>query len=98
MLDTEFITNDSADPAAMLAVAGPYAAAFTAYRDWVRTGAIESAQLAADVAGVVVDALTGDRPAFRIQTSDYARRYVARKLADPDGSAVQWLTRSWLRR
>jgi hypothetical protein len=62
----------------------------------VQTGAIESAQTAADVAEVVVAALTDGRPAFRIQTSDYARRYVARKLADPDGAVIQELTRSWL--
>jgi NAD(P)-dependent dehydrogenase (short-subunit alcohol dehydrogenase family) len=97
VLDTAFITNARPDPAAMLAAAGPYAAAFGAYRGWVQTGAIECAQLATDVAEVVVRALTDDRPAFRIQTSDYARRYVTRKLADPDGSAIQALTRSWLR-
>jgi NAD(P)-dependent dehydrogenase (short-subunit alcohol dehydrogenase family) len=97
VLDTAFITSAGANPAAMLAAAGPYATAFRAYRGWVQTGAIESAQTAADVAEVVVAALTDGRPAFRIQTSDYARRYVARKLADPDGSVIQELTRSWLR-
>ncbi len=96
VLDTAFISNAHADPGAMLATAGPYAAAFRAYRGWVQTGAIESAQVAADVAEVVVRTLTDNRPAFRVQTSDYARRYVARKLADPDGVLVQQLTRSWL--
>ena len=97
VLDTAFITNARPDPAAMLAAAGPYAAAFRAYRGWVETGAIESAQVAADVAEVVVRTLADVRPAFRIQTSDYARRYVAHKLADLDGSVIQELTRSWLR-
>lgn len=97
VLDTAFIANAGADPAAMLRTAGPYAAALRAYRGWVGTGAIESAQLAYEVADVVVQALTDDHPPFRIQTSEYARRYVARKLADPDGSAVRDLTRSWLR-
>jgi NAD(P)-dependent dehydrogenase (short-subunit alcohol dehydrogenase family) len=96
VLDTAFITNARADPAAMLAAAGPYEPAFRAYRGWVATGAVESAQMAADVAEVVVRALSDDRPPLRIQTSDYARSYVARKLADPDGRAVQALTRSWL--
>jgi len=96
VLDTAFISNAHADPAAMLAAAGPYARAFRAYRGWVQTGAVESAQVAADVAEVVVGTLTAERPAFRIQTSDYARRYVAHKLADPDGRVVQTLTRSWL--
>jgi NAD(P)-dependent dehydrogenase (short-subunit alcohol dehydrogenase family) len=97
VLDTSFISSAGADPAAMLRAAGPYAEAFCAYRAWVATGAVESAQVAVDVAAVVVRALTGDAPAFRIQTSDYARRYVARKLADPDGGTIQALTRSWLR-
>jgi NAD(P)-dependent dehydrogenase (short-subunit alcohol dehydrogenase family) len=96
VLDTAFISNAKADPAAMLAAAGPYAPAYGAYRQWVQTGAIESAQMADDVAEVVVRTLTDVAPAFRIQTSEYARRYVARKLADVDGSAVQSLTRSWL--
>jgi NAD(P)-dependent dehydrogenase (short-subunit alcohol dehydrogenase family) len=97
VLDTAFISNAHADPAATLAAAGPYAPAFGAYRGWVSTGAVEGAQLATDVADVVVRTLTQDRPAFRIQTSEYARGYVARKLADPDGSIIQELTRSWLR-
>ncbi|MPZ28730.1 MAG: SDR family NAD(P)-dependent oxidoreductase [Micromonosporaceae bacterium] len=95
VLDTAFIANAPTDPAAT--PSGPYAAAFDRYRQWVGTGAVEGAQTAAEVAAEVVRALTDDRPAFRIQTSEYARRYVARKLADPDGSAVQQLTRSWLR-
>ncbi|MGH3679827.1 MAG: SDR family NAD(P)-dependent oxidoreductase [Natronosporangium sp.] len=95
VLDTAFVANAPADPAAT--PTGPYAAAFDGYRRWVQTGAVEGAQTAAEVAAVVVRALTEDRPAFRIQTSEYARRYVARKLADPDGSAIQQLTRSWLR-
>jgi NAD(P)-dependent dehydrogenase (short-subunit alcohol dehydrogenase family) len=97
VLDTAFITNAGADPAAMLAMAGPYEAAYRAYRDWVATGAVECAQRAEDVAEVVVRALTEDRVPLRLQTSDYARRYVAHKLVDPDGSTIQELTRSWLR-
>jgi NAD(P)-dependent dehydrogenase (short-subunit alcohol dehydrogenase family) len=97
VLDTAFITNARIDPAAMFSAAGPYAGALRAYRDWVGIGAIEGAQVAADVAEVVVRALTDERPALRIQTSEYARGYVARKLADPDGSVIQELTRSWLR-
>jgi len=97
VLDTAFITNAHADPAAMLLAAGPYEAALPAYRSWVQTGAIESAQAAGDIAKVVIATLTADDPASRIQTSEYARRYVARKLADPDGGFVQNLTRSWVR-
>ncbi|WP_027345358.1 SDR family NAD(P)-dependent oxidoreductase [Hamadaea tsunoensis] len=97
VLDTDFIANAHADPTAMLAAAGPYEEAYRAYRGWVQTGAVEGAQVAADVADVVVATLTADQPAFRVQTSEYARRYVSRKLADPDGSVIQALTRSWVR-
>jgi len=91
------------EPAAVLGTAsridaipvpdGPYA---DAYRRFVGTAGrpVEGTQLAAEVADVVVRALTDDAPPLRIQTSDYARRYVARKLADLDGTAV---TRSWTR-
>ncbi|MGE5827585.1 MAG: SDR family NAD(P)-dependent oxidoreductase [Micromonosporaceae bacterium] len=72
-------------------------AIFRQYREWVGTGAVEGAQLVRSVAEVVVYALTADRPPLRIQTSEYARRYVSRKLADPDGHLVQELTRAWLR-
>jgi NAD(P)-dependent dehydrogenase (short-subunit alcohol dehydrogenase family) len=96
VLDTAFIVNAHADPVALLAAAGPYAPAYGAYRGWVGTGAVESAQVSTDIAEVVVRTLTDERPPFRVQTSEYARRYVARKLADPDGSVIQALTRSWL--
>lgn len=103
VLDTEFVTNAfqhgsaGADAARSTPAASPtYAATFSAYRGWVETGAVEGAQTAAEVAEVVVRALTEERPAFRIQTSEYATGYVARKLADPDGTAMQQLVRSWL--
>jgi len=97
VLDTEFVNNSSGpDPATLLAESGPYEPAFRAYRAWVSTGAVEGAQVAADVAEVVVRALTDERPAFRIQTSGYGRGYVARKLTDPDGSRIQALTRGWV--
>jgi hypothetical protein len=97
VLDTEFV-NSSTDPdiPELLATAGPYEPAFRAYRGWVQTEAIKGAQLARDVAEVVVRTLTEDRPAFRIQTSGYGRDYVARKLIDPSGTALQAMTRSWV--
>lgn len=97
VLDTEFV-NSSPDPdvATLLAEAGPYEPAFRAYRKWLENGGIEGVQTAAQVAEIVVGTLTGERPAFRVQTSEYARRYVCRKLADPDGTIVQQLTRSWV--
>jgi NAD(P)-dependent dehydrogenase (short-subunit alcohol dehydrogenase family) len=95
--DTAFHVNAHTDPAAMLAAAGPYAAAFGAYRGALAAGTVESEQKATEVAEVVVRTLIEPRPALRIQTSEYARRYVALKLADPDGRLVQQLTRSWMR-
>jgi NAD(P)-dependent dehydrogenase (short-subunit alcohol dehydrogenase family) len=97
VLDTGFVANSPGDGGSVSPAGGPYAAAFDAYRAWVSSGAVAGAQSAAEVAEVVLRALTGDRPALRIQTSDYARGYVARKLADPDGTATLALTRSWLR-
>jgi len=94
--DTALLTNAGFDPGAMLCSAGPYAAAYRAYRQWMATGAAEGAQLSRDVADVVVRTLLDERPALRIQTNDHARAYVSRKLADLDGSATQALTRSWL--
>lgn len=97
VLDTSFVASARFDPRAAMAAAGPYAAAFAAYRAWVGTGAVECAQHSADVADVVVRTLRDPSPALRVQTSEYARRYVARKLADPGGASVLHLTRSWLR-
>lgn len=96
VLDTSFVASSPLDPEAVLATAGPYTAAFRAYRDWVRSGAVRCAQTSAEVAQVIVSALTADEPAFRIHTSDYAREYVATKLADPDGTVVGRMTRSWV--
>ncbi|MGI5242453.1 SDR family NAD(P)-dependent oxidoreductase [Dactylosporangium sp. CA-139066] len=88
VLDTSFVASSPLDPAALLAAAGPYTDAFAAYRRFVASGAIEAAQTAAEVAAVVVEALTADSPPFRIPTSAHAARYIARKLSDVDGSAV----------
>jgi NAD(P)-dependent dehydrogenase (short-subunit alcohol dehydrogenase family) len=95
--DTAFITSAPPDPPALRSATGPYARAFDAYRRWVGTGAVEGIQTAAEVAAVVVRTLTADRPAFRVPTSEYARSYLARKLADPDGDRLRELARSWLR-
>jgi NAD(P)-dependent dehydrogenase (short-subunit alcohol dehydrogenase family) len=93
---SEFITNAGLDPAALVAEAGPYRSAVEHYlaRTMQRFGS--GAQPAGEVAEVVLRTLENDRPAFRVQTSDYAAGFVATKLADLDGSAVQALTRAWL--
>lgn len=98
VLDTGLVDRLTPSDARWPEQAGPYLDAFLAYRQWVRTGAIEAAQLSVDVAEVVVRTLAGPPPPLRMQTSDYARRYVAHKLVDPNGTAIQALTRSWLDR
>lgn len=54
------------------------------------------AQSAEEVAAVVVEAATTERPRFRWQTSDAARLFVARSLCDLDGGQVLAETASWL--
>ena len=97
ILDTAFVTNSSGpDPATLLAEAGAYEPAFRAYRQWVKSGSVQGAQTAREVAVVVVEAAIGERPAFRVYTSEYAQQYAARKLTDPSGEAIQTTTRSWV--
>ncbi|MGV4925805.1 SDR family NAD(P)-dependent oxidoreductase [Streptomyces sp. BHT-5-2] len=92
---SEFVTSMSLDRPAMIDQAGPYAPALQAYFDRIQN-VFRTAQSQAEAAAPIVEALTGDRPAFRIQTSERARDVVGTKLADLDGSAVQNLTRPWL--
>ena len=96
VLDTSFVASSSLDPAVVLATSGPYSPAFQAYRSWVASGAVEGAQTAAEVAEVIVAALTCDDPAPRIQTSVYAREYVSRKVKDPTGRDLLALTSAWV--
>lgn len=94
---TEFVNNVGFDLPAEIAAAGPYAETLQAYLD--RTAArfqSGSAQTPAEAAMAVLEALTADRPAFRIQTSDWARGFAGTKLADLDGSAVLGLTGGWV--
>ncbi|MFF0431552.1 SDR family NAD(P)-dependent oxidoreductase [Streptomyces sp. NPDC004327] len=93
---SEFVANLGLDIPAVLAGAGPYAPALQAYL--ARTqGSFANAQSPAEAAAPVVEALTAERPAFRVQTSQWAREFVGTKLADLDGSAVQTLTHAWVR-
>lgn len=96
VVDTSFIASSTLDPVALLAASGPYEPAFRRYRDWVVDQAGNGAQQAVDIAEIVVATLTADAPAFRVQTSEWAAEYVGRKLADPDGTAIQSMTRQWV--
>jgi NAD(P)-dependent dehydrogenase (short-subunit alcohol dehydrogenase family) len=93
---SEFITNAGLDPQAMLADAGPYAPALGAYLTRVTSQFAISAQPATEVAATITALLQATDPPFRVQTSDWARNFVATKLADVDGSAVQALTTAWV--
>lgn len=93
---SEFVNNLQVDVPALLAGAGPYAPAMRAYLERTRS-AFTAAQTPTEAAAPIVDALTAENPPFRVQTSPWARDFVASKLADTDGSAVQSLTTTWVR-
>jgi NAD(P)-dependent dehydrogenase (short-subunit alcohol dehydrogenase family) len=92
---SEFVANQRADVAAFAAEVGLYAPALEAYLGHARQ-AFSAAQTSEEAAAPIVAALTADRPAFRIQTSDAARGFAGIKFADLDGSAVQNLTTAWV--
>ncbi|MFE3882154.1 SDR family NAD(P)-dependent oxidoreductase [Streptomyces lydicus] len=93
---TEFVNNIGVDLEGEVAAAGPYADALRAYLERTIGQFAGSAQTPAEAAEAVLEALTADRPAFRIQTSDWARGFTGTKLADVDGSAVLGLTGGWV--
>ncbi|KOG46089.1 SDR family NAD(P)-dependent oxidoreductase [Streptomyces decoyicus] len=93
---TEFVNNIGVDLEGEVAAAGPYADALKAYLDRTVAQFAGSAQTPAEAAEAVLEALTADRPAFRIQTSDWARGFTGTKLTDLDGSAVLGLTGGWV--
>ncbi|MEU2711536.1 SDR family NAD(P)-dependent oxidoreductase [Streptomyces sp. NPDC007205] len=93
---TEFVNNIAFDLEADID-AGPYSDALRRYIDRTAEQFLDgSAQTPAAAAEAVMEALNADRPAFRIQTSDWARTFVGTKLADVDGSAIQDLTAAWV--
>ncbi|GAB3133034.1 SDR family oxidoreductase [Amycolatopsis stemonae] len=91
---TEFVANIGVGEQ-LFAEAGPYAESLQKYVENV-SKSFEGAQTADEVAEVILDAMTADAPAFRIQTSKQAEAFTGLKFADNDGSAVQRLTTGWL--
>src|SRR6185369_2418877 len=88
--DTDFGVFPDINRKTIQAASGPYAPTFGAYIDWISGQGWEmAAQLAQEVADVVVATLRDDRPAFRVPTSPWATDYIAEKLNDRDGSTVQ---------
>ena len=92
---SEFVSNVGFDPA-VIDAAGPYAPALRAYLERTRNTFANAAQPPADAAAPIIEALSEDRPAFRIQTSEAARTFAGTKLGDLDGSSVLALTGSWV--
>jgi NAD(P)-dependent dehydrogenase (short-subunit alcohol dehydrogenase family) len=96
-VSTRFVANVGADPAALIAGAGPYAPALQGYLErTVAQFASAAAQTSDDVAAVIVAALTEENPVFRRQTSPAAAQFTGLKLADQDGTRVTGLTSAWL--
>jgi NAD(P)-dependent dehydrogenase (short-subunit alcohol dehydrogenase family) len=92
---SEFVPNIGLSSTTMVAEAGPYGAALGAYL--ARSGSsFANAQTAASAAATIVEVLTADAPALRVQTSPGARAFVGASLADLDGSAVLGVTREWV--
>ncbi|MFD3808108.1 SDR family NAD(P)-dependent oxidoreductase [Streptomyces sp. NPDC058619] len=93
---TEFVNNIGLDIESGIAAAGPYADALRHYIDRTAGQFLDGAQTPAGAAEAVMEALTAERPAFRIQTSQWAREFNGTKLADQDGSAVLGMTATWV--
>ncbi len=93
---TEFVNNIGLDLEARIAAAGPYSDALRHYVERTVGQFLNGAQTPAGAAESVMEALTADRPAFRIQTSQWARDFTGAKLADQDGSAVVGMTGAWV--
>ncbi|WP_395292449.1 SDR family NAD(P)-dependent oxidoreductase [Kitasatospora hibisci] len=97
--DTGFGVFPDINRRTIAAASGPYAPTFADYLAWVGGQGWEAAgQPAREVAEVVVRTLRAERPAFRVPTNDWAAEYLEQKLADPDGTAVQTLARTWIGR
>ncbi|MEF2529251.1 SDR family NAD(P)-dependent oxidoreductase [Streptomyces sp. CS62] len=93
---TEFVNNIGIDVEGGLE-AGAYTGALRTYVDRTVAQFLDgTAQTPDGAAESVLEALTAADPAFRLQTTDWAREFVGTKLADVDGSAVRNLTSAWV--
>jgi NAD(P)-dependent dehydrogenase (short-subunit alcohol dehydrogenase family) len=96
VLGSAWGANSGVTRESLLAEAGPYVDVLEPYLDWVRRSGYPGAQSPREVADVVLRAVSEPDPPFRVMTSDWAKEYARIKLADPDGTVVQAMTRSWL--
>lgn len=94
---SEFVNNVGLDIEAQIAAAGPYAGALHNYLNRALARLHDTIQTSDEAAEAVLEALTAQQPAFRIQTSEWARGFTGTKLADLDGSAVLGLMDAWVR-
>ncbi|GGO81605.1 SDR family NAD(P)-dependent oxidoreductase [Wenjunlia tyrosinilytica] len=93
---SEFVANVGIDAAEAVGAAGPYAPSLQAYITRTTGQFSSGAQTPDQAAEPILEALTAERPAFRIQTSQWARGFNGTKLTDLDGSATLGLTSAWL--
>ncbi|KAB1139966.1 SDR family oxidoreductase [Streptomyces luteolifulvus] len=93
---TEFVANVGVDLDEAVADAGVYAPQLNAYLKRTVAQFFDGAQSAEGAAESVIAALTADEPAFRLQTSDWARGFAGTKISDLDGSAVLGMTNGWV--
>lgn len=94
--DTSFAANAGLDPAGLVASAGAYEPALLSYFDWVGAQLETPVQTPDEIAACVLHALEDPEPPFRIPTNEWARDYLALKLADVSGAAVQTMTRGFV--
>jgi NAD(P)-dependent dehydrogenase (short-subunit alcohol dehydrogenase family) len=91
---TEFVANLTSGE--ITADGGPYAPIFAAYLQSAQAAFSDAPQTPAQACTAIIEALTCQQPALRVQTSSAVSRMAAAKLADLDGSAVIGMTRGWL--
>jgi NAD(P)-dependent dehydrogenase (short-subunit alcohol dehydrogenase family) len=94
-VSSSFGANAGVTWESLMSDAGPYSVVLEPYLAWVQRTGWPGIQTPAEVAEVVLQAVTDPDPAFRIMTSDWGRDYAQIKYADPDGSIVATMTRSW---
>lgn len=92
---SSFVANVGRDNSQTGPANDPYASGLEAYlaRAASSFGSAQSAQSAGEFVAALLER---DEPPFRVQTSEAARQFVAVKLTDLDGSAVQRMTAAWL--
>ncbi|MEN3583634.1 SDR family oxidoreductase [Streptomyces sp. ZYX-F-203] len=93
---SEFVANVGIDPERAIEAAGVYGPQLRSYVERTLGQFFEGAQTPEGAAESVIDALTTEDPAFRVQTTEWARDFVGMKIADLDGSRVVGATKGWV--